>query len=174
MLQPYFGLGRDRRNKKSIWHQNKTVLVTAISLILNEAIVGSVCFAFIISRRNRWQRRHLKPHVRQNNPGCQCWFSLGTRNTFPSSPTEERSQQNSAWSRGFTAERNPLCGECAGEGGREGQHQMDCRGNRKQGWKGAENCQEHNEGLKETLSPSCLQFWASGRGWEVGVTLPAG
>lgn len=32
---------------------------------------------------------------------------------------EERSQQMSAWSRGFTTERDPLCGESA-QGGREG------------------------------------------------------
>lgn len=93
-FQTCFRLGRDRRNKKSIWHQNKTILVTAISLILNEAIVGYVCFAFIISRRNRWQRRHLKPHVRQNNPGCQCNFSPGTRNTFPSSSHWNVPQRN--------------------------------------------------------------------------------
>lgn len=96
VLQTCFRLGRDRRNKKSIWHQNKTILVTAISLILNEAIVGYVCFAFIISRQNRWQRRHLKPHVRQNNPGCQCNFSRGTRNTFPSSSHWNVSQRNEA------------------------------------------------------------------------------
>lgn len=128
VLQTCFRLGRDRRNKKSIWHQNKTILVTAISLILNEAIVGYVCFAFIISRQNRWQRRHLKPHVRQNNPGCQRHFFTRNAEYFPLFFLLKRipkkwGQQMFTSSRGFTAKRNPLCfGVCwlLSEWGRKG------------------------------------------------------